>query len=198
MVFIFTVNTIVLTGAAAIRDVTLEEALEWAQSHIGTYYDFDGIDGSQCIDLVYGYYDFFGAQFEICNLMLNIPQGFTRYRLADTPNGVQPGDIFVRRGASVGHVGIIVSVSDNANFTAIEANSNGSNSYSDNNTPVYKIRREDYEIWGVVRPTFARSIPTIYDALEILKYLAGIESTVNNVTLDDAMVILKYLAGIEE
>jgi hypothetical protein len=38
---------------------------------------------------------------------------------------------------------------------------------------------------------------TINDALEILKYLAGLESAVDfEATIDDALEILKYLAGL--
>jgi internalin A len=50
-------------------------------------------------------------------------------------------------------------------------------------------------------PAIADSNPTIEDALEILKYLAGIQNTINNgtasPTIEDALEVLKYLAGID-
>jgi len=40
--------------------------------------------------------------------------------------------------------------------------------------------------------------PVIDDALEILKYLAGLDSNVTEGTMDDVLFILKVLAGLEE
>jgi chitinase len=47
-----------------------------------------------------------------------------------------------------------------------------------------------------VRGVIDRRGYCIDDVLEILRYLAGLESKVYDVTIDDAIVILRYLAGI--
>jgi hypothetical protein len=191
--FILSMNAV----TANISAVTVEQALEWARAQIGTYYDYDGIGGSSCVDLVFGYFEFFGVDFVVDNTLNLIAPGFTRYSLENAPGGIQPGDVFIRIGEPerANHVGIIVSVIDNERFTAVEANSDGLNCCCQQNTPVRRITREAYPIWGVLRPAFSDEPGvSIFDALEILKYLAGLDSTVDfEATIYDALEILKQL-----
>jgi len=118
-------------------------------------------------------------------------------------------------------VGIVESVINNKSFTAIESNSDGKNTADKAVTPVCRVTRLDFDIMvGIIRPDFAKggSIPDgsqigIGDAFEILKYLAGMKSRLNDSpeafeaalitgegepVIDDVLEILKYLSGIRE
>jgi uncharacterized repeat protein (TIGR02543 family) len=152
---------IIYAEAATRTPRTLEQALNWVRDKLGTFYDQDGVYGSQCVDLINGYYIFFGgsrAPGHARDFATNsVPQGFTRFTLANTPGGLQPGDIFVNTAGTYGHVGIVESVTNNSNFISICANwgTGPANTASQNNRPVIRVTRTNYTVHFVIRPTFS-------------------------------------------
>ncbi|MDR0913879.1 MAG: SH3 domain-containing protein [Oscillospiraceae bacterium] len=146
--------------------VSQSSALAWAESKIGTYYDYDGVYGSQCVDLVLGYYDYFGqgpVSGNADDFSWNaVPAGFTRYSFANIPGGIQPGDIFVNTSGTYGHVGIIYSVSGTNSFVSIDANwpdysGQAANDTGEDNRAIKYVTHNNYSLWGVIRPTFTSS-----------------------------------------
>jgi uncharacterized protein YgiM (DUF1202 family) len=150
--------------------ITQEDALSWAVSKIGSYYDQDGVYGSQCVDMVRGYYNYFGYSAVQGNakdyVWNNVPSGFTRYALADVPGGIQPGDVFVYTGGTYGHVGIIYSVNSASSFVSVDANWPAYNSGQPandtglNSRTVKFVTHNNYNIWGVIRPMYSSSSAT--------------------------------------
>jgi hypothetical protein len=159
--------------ANAATSLKVEDALNWARGEIGGFIDLDGNYGSQCVDLIRGYYrDFFGKNID--NVSGNadayyyntVPTGFTRYALDNVPGGIQPGDIFIDViTAPYGHVGIIESVTDNSHFVSIDANVKDYPGQPYNDTDKYGnplnyravksvshgTANKPYIIWGVIR-----------------------------------------------
>jgi len=153
---------VVIPGAVA-QAATQTAALDWARSKIGTFYDQDGVLGSQCVDLVRGYYVFFGKSAVAGNARdyayNAVPVGFTRYPIANAPGGLKPGDVFVSVAGTYGHVGIVESVTNNSNFVSIDANvrpttNSPTNSAGHNVNPVKRVAHSNYALWGVIRPSF--------------------------------------------
>jgi hypothetical protein len=154
--------TVPETGTPAIS-ASIRNGLNWLFSVEGTFYDHDGVHGSQCIDLIQGYYVALGASAVRGNgsdyITNEVPAGFIRYAKSDIPNGeLKPGDVFIRADTSGGgHVGVIIAVTD-SNITTMEANYGRiPNTATQNNNPVRQVDRGskavfmDY-IWGIIRP----------------------------------------------
>ena len=168
-----------LTGvmpSAVAQAATQASALDWARSKIGTYYDQDGAYGSQCVDLIRGYYVFFGKNAVAGNAKdyatNAVPAGFTRYTIANAPGGLKAGDVFVYTGGTYGHVGIVESVTNNSNFVSIDANwGTKSNGAGYNVNPVKRVTHTNYSLWGVIRPSFT-STP-VAAAVRTAKVMTG-------------------------
>ncbi|MDR1590257.1 MAG: InlB B-repeat-containing protein [Oscillospiraceae bacterium] len=156
--FAATANT-----ALAATARTQAEALDWVNSKAGTYYDQDGLYGSQCVDLVRGYYVFFGESAVSGNgkdyATNAVPTAsFTRYAKDSIPGGtLQAGDIFVSTNGTYGHVGIVLSATSLSNFTSMDANYDNGNADGGNHTTVQVRTHSGYDIWGIIRPKFSGS-----------------------------------------
>lgn len=142
---------------------TVQDGLDWLFSVEGTFYDQDGVHGSQCIDLVRGFYIAMGAQPVAGNardyITNHVPYPFVRYARNEIPNGViKPGDVFIRADLrNNGHVGVVIYASE-ARIITMEANFGiPANTATQNNNPVQRVNRGtkaqfmDY-IWGIIRP----------------------------------------------
>ena len=113
-----------------VQAATKEEGVSWAMSQIGKGLDYDGVYGTQCVDLIKYYYAHYGvAGYARGNAIQytsnSLPPGWTRVY-----SNYQPGDVAVFRannGCSVcttgenGHVGIITSI-DSVGFNAVNQN----------------------------------------------------------------------------
>ena len=119
------------------------EALNWAKSQINKSLDYDRKNGEQCVDLIAYYYQYLGT----C-----IPGGNAEaYRSNALPSGwirvygdYRPGDIGVWKPSysyngystsSLGHVGIITSVSGSS-FYAVNQNYNNQSYCTENKFPI--------------------------------------------------------------
>lgn len=132
---------------------TVDEALAWLRSLIGTPLDPDGAFGPQCVDLIVSYYDFLGVPRSSGNAKdyaTNwLPSGFTRIQGA-VP---QAGDVLVYSASEknkYGHVAIFEST-----YVTYHQNYYG-HSYVERVTDVrYNGFSDAY--WGVIRPNFTTS-----------------------------------------
>ncbi|MBR5409101.1 MAG: CHAP domain-containing protein, partial [Clostridia bacterium] len=140
---------------------TVDEAIQWIESKLGQYLDYDGAYGAQCVDLIMAYYAFLGVSPQYENgegySWNTLPSGWSRIQGA-TP---QAGDILVYTGNTYGHVGIMGK--DGAHYHQNLIIS----SYPDG-SPVVKITSWAYtgitspSYWGVVRPNFSGSSNSYY------------------------------------
>lgn len=125
---------------AAVSPKTWNDVKAWLLSQVGGFYDDDGWFGSQCVDLIRGYYRYaFGInlasvpsaayagnawQFGIEGRALPAAY-FTRYQKAQIPNGtLLPGDIVIYpavTGNTVGHIAIVMEVSGTG-YVTMDAN----------------------------------------------------------------------------
>ncbi len=108
------------TEAFAATAHTRDEAIAWVKSLEGQAYDYDKSFGAQCVDLVFGYYNYLGVNvvygygYDFVNNSL--PSGWTRVY-----SGFQPGDVLATAKGENGHVGILTAVNGN-NFEVYDIN----------------------------------------------------------------------------
>ncbi len=131
---------------------TSNDAVIWANSQIGKGLDYDGIYGTQCVDLIKYYYAYLGVspvQGNGCDYATNaLPSGWSRikYYSGFVP---QPGDIAVWTYSTTanGHVAIVTSA-DSSKMNVVEQNSHKT------------VRAWQYPysygtFYGVIRPNFS-------------------------------------------
>ena len=156
LTFIIMLGVVFTTPAnisAAGTAKTVDEAMAWLRSIIGTPLNPDGVYGPQCVDLIVSYYDFLGVPRSSGNAKdyatNQLPSGFTRIKDA-VP---QAGDVLVYSASSnnvYGHVAIFESTN-----VTYHQNYYG-HSYVERVTGVrYNGFSEPY--WGVIRPNFTTS-----------------------------------------
>lgn len=126
---------------------SVQDALNWCASKVGTWYDYDGAYGPQCVDLIYGYYNYLGVTPAGGNgqdyAWNTVPSGWQRIQGA-VP---QPGDILVYTNSPYGHV----AIQGNSVIYHIRPSYSKyvlAESVSYNYYPNY---------WGVIRPNFSSS-----------------------------------------
>ncbi len=115
----------IITITTKAASVTKETAVEWALGMCGKYWDYDGLYGAQCVDLMYYYYDYLGAPKYWGNAntytsdSAAVASGWQCYTLTSDVMP-QPGDIAVWKPnystsdgyyytGPNGHVGIVTS-----------------------------------------------------------------------------------------
>ena len=149
-VVIICISSITCLEVTAVS-ITSNTAVNWANSQIGKGLNYDGVHGTQCVDLIKYYYAYLGVapvQGSGCDYATNsLPGGWSRikYYSGFIP---QPGDIAVwtYSTSSSGHVAIITSA-DSSRMNVVEQNS-----YA-------KVRAWQYSysygtFYGVIRPNF--------------------------------------------
>lgn len=145
--------TVITTSAIAALPVsatsrTVQEALNWCASLVGKWYDYDNKNGPQCVDLIYGYYNYLGVTPAWGNgidyASNALPAGWQRIQGA----APQPGDILVYTNGTYGHVAIYGSSSVIYHIRPSYSNYVLAESTAYNLFPQY---------WGVIRPNFASS-----------------------------------------
>ena len=146
----FRVRTIEVLGESANNNsnsvsARINSALTYIKSQVGKSLDYDGVYGSQCVDLIKYYYQKLGVSPVAGNgkdyVWNRLPNGFTRIKGCRNP---QPGDILVYTNGKYGHVAIYVS--DNESY---HQNYN-------NVQRVQKVTKKYNSIsgyWGVIRPS---------------------------------------------
>lgn len=118
---------------------TKDEAIAWVKSLEGQAYDYDKSYGAQCVDLIFGYYNYLGVKVVFGNgkdfVNNSLPSGWTRVY-----SGFQPGDVLATTksygGYDTGHVGILTAV-NGSNFEVYDINGSktgivAKSSYSNN------------------------------------------------------------------
>ncbi|MDE6780394.1 MAG: RICIN domain-containing protein [Ruminococcus sp.] len=150
-----------VTAEAAASDFTAEQAVAWANNCAATKWDkdVDGAYGTQCVDLILGYYSYLGVSRSRGNATdyqsNTLPSGWTRVK-----SSPKPGDVIVWAGntkinssytlSQYGHIGIVVAVSGN-NLTTVETNADGKVSYAQ------KLSRDASYAACFIRPNFSGS-----------------------------------------
>ncbi len=135
-------------------DKTVDEAISWVQSKLGSGIDYDGANGNQCVDLILAYYNYLGVSPASGNgkdyATNALPSGWRRIAGA-TP---QNGDILVYGASSgnpYGHVAIY-----EGDYATYHQNFN-SHSYVEKITNI-KYNGFTNPYWGVIRPNFSTVI----------------------------------------
>ena len=143
-----TVLVITIPFAEA-TSVTVDQALAWVESLLGQAYDYDGVYGAQCVDLVFGYYNHLGVPVSWgngCDFASNtLPSGWSRV----AGGSPQPGDICVFNGSSdnpAGHVCIY-----GYNNTQYHGRFNGNGIVQKTNSNIYAYSNS---YWGYIRPNW--------------------------------------------
>ena len=125
---------------------TVQQALSWCASLVGKYYDYDGVYGPQCVDLIYGYYNYLGVApvggNGIDYTWKPLPAGWQRIQGA----APQPGDILVYTNGTYGHVAIYGSSS-----VIYHIRPSYSKYVLAESTPYHLFPN----YWGVIRPNFS-------------------------------------------
>lgn len=136
------------TTASAATTKTVDQAVAWMESKVGSALDYDGAYGAQCVDLIYYYYQYLGASpvgGNAADYAWNtLPSGWTR--IADaTP---QAGDIMVWTGNTYGHVALCGGTSAyyHQNFNSAQ--------YVTKQTKSYITGLTGLTYYGVIRPDF--------------------------------------------
>ncbi len=147
------------TAEAAASDFTSKQAVAWANNCAATKWDkdVDGAYGTQCVDLILGYYSYLGVSRSTGNATdyqsNKLPSGWTRVK-----SSPKPGDVIVWAGGTkinasytlskYGHIGIVVAVSGNK-LTTVETNADGKVSYAQ------KVSRDASYAACFIRPNFS-------------------------------------------
>ena len=138
--------------------VTADDAVNWVLGHTeGKGYDYDGVYGAQCVDLIKGYMDYIGGTHTTGNAKdYNsnwLPDGYQRIQKY---NGFVPekGDILIWTTGQYGHVAICTAV--NSNWEIVFSDQNGANS-SLKVKHSRKMNPQNNDYWGVIRPDFKPS-----------------------------------------
>lgn len=172
-------------------DKTVDEAMAWVQSQVGTALDYDGAYGAQCVDLIKYYYAYLGVapvHGNGCDYATNsLPSGWQRLQGA-TP---QRGDILVYSAASTngwaGHVAIYES--DYSHY-----NQNVKGKYGVVKCTWHYASVEPY--WGVIRPDFSgSSVGTIIDGST---YTARVSGTDGNLAINSSPNAYSQVGTIPE
>lgn len=136
---------------------TQNEAVAWANSKIGTFVDYDGAYGAQCVDMIYFYYKYLGVSpvgGNAINYATNaLPSGWQRIVYY---NGfvAQPGDIAVFKYGTYGHVGIVTSANSSSMTLVHNRNQNGNGTeYARSDSYSYT----SMNFYCVIRPDFAKT-----------------------------------------
>lgn len=132
------------------------EAVSWAKSKVGTFVDYDGANGAQCVDMTMAYYKYLGVPIFYGNAIdysynnSAVPTGWKRIEYS---NGfvAKPGDIAVFRYGTYGHVGIVISANSSSMSIIHNRNLNGNG--------VENARNDSYgytemNFYCVIRPDF--------------------------------------------
>ena len=160
------------------------EALNWAKSQINKSLDYDGKYGAQCVDLIAYYYQYLGTRTPGGNAEKYrsnaLPSGWTRVY-----GDYQPGDIGVWKPSysyngystsSLGHVGIITSLSG-SNFYAVNQNFSNQSYCTENRFPVQVLA-------CAIRPDFSSTPTPLYYtnivSYDIQAHNVNIKGDINN------------------
>lgn len=129
---------------------TADEAIAWIKSMKGQSYDIDGAYGTQCVDLVVGYFEYLGAKRPSGNakdyISNDIPNNWQRIAGAIP----QKGDVLIYAGNSSnpnGHVAIYEE-----NNTIWHSRFNGVGKIQSTTSIQYNGFSNPY--WGVIRPAW--------------------------------------------
>ena len=165
-VAIAAVSFVVPTLAAPTR----QDAVNWANNQVGTWRDFDGKYGAQCVD----FFNFYLKEvFGIDKPITAFPVSYA-YQLPNYVGNVagwqaianyydfipQPGDIAIwssSNSSPAGHVAVIVAADMNR-MTTIGQNENYPYD-GGNNACATKVTRGYNGFWGVIRPVFSTLSP---------------------------------------
>lgn len=155
--FVFVFGLIVAFNDIRVSAATLctvDEAMVWVKAQEGKAYDYDGVYGAQCVDLIQGYYNYLGVPvssghgYQYATNSLPTSYGWQRIKGA-VP---QKGDILIydkHSGNQYGHVAIY---EDETVVWHGKLNGVGK---------VQKTTKKRYDAfanyWGVIRPKFANS-----------------------------------------
>lgn len=179
IMLIISLSTPVIKTASA---ASVDDAINWIESQLGKYIDYDGEWGAQCVDFIMAYYIALGVSPVGGNAVdyttNSLPTGWSRIQGAQP----QPGDILVYTGNTYGHVGIMGK--NGAHYHQNIAYS----SYPNGGSPVVKITSWGYtaftsvSYWGVVRPNF-NSTPSYYIDVN-MNVNGSIDYDFTNVTFD--------------
>ena len=173
-------------SAYAATSHTQQEAVNWANSHVGKALDYDGAYGAQCVDLIYYYYNYLGVSPQGGNanayMSNSLPSGWKRvkYTSGMVP---QPGDIAVWKTnisgvtGSYGHVSIVISA-HSSTFVTVQQNSSG-RQYCTKDSD-----RKNSWLDCVIRPDFKTTVTnptvTVKGSSNVTKNSARIDFTANN------------------
>lgn len=141
---------------------TVDEALAWVKSLEGKDYDYDGVYGAQCVDLIAGYYNYLGVPVASGNgrdyATNTLPTAYGWQRIK---NGVpQKGDILVYTNGEFGHVAIYEDEK-----IIWHGRYDGDGRVQKTTT----IRYDGFKsYWGVIRPKFAEPYHNPFGNVEII------------------------------
>ena len=136
---------------------TQSDAVSWAKSKVGTFVDYDGAYGAQCVDLIYYYYKYLGVSPVGGNAIdyawNSLPNGWQRI-VYYSGFAAQPGDIAVFKYGTYGHVGIVISANSSSMTLVHNRNLNGNGTeYARSDSYSYT----SMNFYCVIRPDFAKT-----------------------------------------
>ncbi len=176
---------------------TVDEALAWVKSLEGKAYDYDGVYGAQCVDLIAGYYNYLGvpvASGNGCDYATNtLPTAYGWQRIKD---GVpQKGDILVYNGNSSNPAGHVAIYEDEKILW--HGRYAGSGKVQKTTTIKYNGFSNSY--WGLIRPKFTEPYHNPHGVVETI---SGGEASItiggwviDNDEPDSAVLIHVYIGG---
>ena len=153
-----------IEASAVSSSKTLSDALAWCDSKVGTFVDYDGAYGAQCVDLISAYLSYLGIPRLSCSITggakdyasVSYDTNYLTRIQGTTP---QPGDIIIWTTGTYGHVAICKSSTQ-----AYHQNWSGKNSAGVNDSPVLVNNyvtnlssNGSKPCWGVLRPNFKSS-----------------------------------------
>jgi len=173
LVITFVLSTIPFTVSAQSAIKTQNEAIEWLNVQEGATYDFNGANGTQCVEFVKAYVNWLlsgsawtdcwnRATLDGCNIWKNSLWAELGWEVYSNTAGFmpQPGDIFsAGLGTNGNHTGVVISADSSGAYIA-EANARNSD-WSDGDPVRLKYKTwqsadsdSSYGPTHFIRPTF--------------------------------------------